>query len=154
MEFKKGYESHMRLQQEMFRSARARSWLFGAVSGGLRPVLRFWESGLTALLTSCLLVLSASPTFCLPLSYLLVPHSSSFSLLFLHAAFSARTHFGGKCLTLNHSNLGTQRDSLWLLKSSPKFEPPNLPKKVQLGFRNGWNQGLKICWQPHLCFPL
>lgn len=114
MEFRRAMNRICVCNREMFRSARTHSYSsLGAVSG-LPASTEVWESGLTALLTSCLLVLSASPTFCLPLSYLLVPHSSSFSLLFLHAAFSARTHFGGKCLTLNHSNLGTRETLLAL----------------------------------------
>ena len=113
-----------------------------------------WESGLTALLTSCPSVLSASPAFCLPLPFFLVPHSSSFSLLFLHAAFSARTHFGCKWLTLNHSNLGTQRDSIgsW-------SQVLNLNHQIFQREGYSWASGMagtraRICWPSHLCFSL
>lgn len=40
--------------------------------------------------------LTASFVFSMPLSFVLVPQSSGFGLLFLHSAFSARTHFGCK----------------------------------------------------------
>ena len=49
--------------------------------------------------------------------------------------------------------LGDTERLYWILKSSPKFEQPNLPKRrVQLGFRNGWNQGSNLLAVSSLLF--